>query len=248
MSEDPAVLTGRMIEVSRLATIGEMMSGVAHELNQPLTAIANFAQACVRLLAAPQADVAEVNDALHEITAQALRAGEVIRRIRELARRPAGERATADPARIVEDLRELILAESRGAGTKVRWSCAAGLPPVHVERIQIQHALLNFVSNAMDAVALLPPAKRDVEIGVRRAVDGAGIEFFVGDNGPGIAADAQARLGEPFFTTKATGTGLGLAIANTIARTHEGSIRYEANQPRGARFILRIPATSAAES
>ena len=237
-------LTGRMLEVSRLATVGEIMSGVAHELNQPLTAIANFAQACIRLLAIPQADIAEVNDALHEISAQALRAGEIIRRIRELARPDLDARSHCDPAAIVEELRELILAELRGAGIVVQWSCPPGLPQVFVDRIQIQHALLNLVSNAGDSVSRLPSSERKVDIGVRALEDLAFVEFFVCDNGTGVDAEVESRLGEPFFTTKQTGTGLGLAIVNTIAKTHEGNSHYQPNQPNGACFVLRIPSAN----
>jgi len=237
-------LTGRMREVSRLTTFGEIMSGVAHELNQPLAAIANFAQACIRLLAIPRADIAEVNDALHEISAQALRAGAIIRRIRELARPDLDARSHCDPAAIVEELRELILTELRGAGIVVRWNCPPGLPQVFVDRIQIQHALLNLVSNAGDAVSGLPSSERKVDIGVRAPEDRAFVEFFVCDNGAGVEADVESRLGEPFFTTKQAGTGLGLAIVNTIAKTHEGNSHYQPNQPNGACFVLRIPSAN----
>ena len=112
---DQTILTGRMLEVSRLATVGEMMSGVAHELNQPLTAITNFAQACVRLLDLPQPDIAEVTEALQEISAQALRAGTIIRRIRELARHDNAERCHCNPVQVVTDIRDMILSESRSS-------------------------------------------------------------------------------------------------------------------------------------
>ena len=126
--------------------------------------------------------------------------------------------------------------------SEVRWSLPGALPDVFVDRIQIQHALLNLVRNALEAIAELEPGTRYVEIGARAAEEG-GVEFFVCDNGVGIHSDVRARLGEPFVTTKPRGTGLGLAIVNTVARAHEGSFRYMPNEPQGSCFILRMPAS-----
>ena len=242
-STDQSVLTGRMLEVSRLATVGEMMSGVAHELNQPLTAITSFSQACIRLLTLPEPDIAEVTEALREISEQALRAGTIIRRIRELARHDNTERCHCDPLRVLLDIREMILSESRSFSSEVRWSVPRSLPDVFVDRVQIQHALLNLVRNALEAVAHLEPGTRYMEIGARSAEEGS-IEYFVCDNGAGVDSEVRARLGEPFVTTKPRGTGLGLAIVNTVARAHEGSFHYTPNEPRGSCFILRMPVSS----
>ena len=135
----PAVLHGRLLHVSRMATIGEMAAGVAHELNQPLTAIANYAQACSRLLARPGADPAVLQQALTEITTQAARAADIIRRLRALASRQQSERAPADVNALVREMIDLVESDARLHGVNVSLELADGLPPVLVDAGQIQH-------------------------------------------------------------------------------------------------------------
>ena len=236
----PAVLHGRLLHVSRMATIGEMAAGVAHELNQPLTAIANYAQACCRLLARPGADPVDLQQALTEITAQAARAADIIRRLRVLASSQQSERAPADINALVREMIDLVESDARLHGVHVSLELAEDLPPVLVDAGQIQHVILNFVRNSLEALASQSGGGR---LAIRTfrpsAVD---VEVAVIDNGPGLAAEAMSRLFDPFFSTKESGTGMGLAISNTIARTHGGSVGYRPNQPSGACFYILLPA------
>lgn len=235
------VMHGRMLQVSRLATIGEMAAGVAHELNQPLTAIANYAQACDRLLSRPGANLDDIRTALREITGQAVRAGDILRRLRSLAQSQPMRREPADLNATVEAIRDLILADGRVHRAQVHFDLAAALPAVSIDAVQIQHVILNLVRNGLEAP--LEKEKGTRELTVRTALVSDGdVEIGVLDNGPGLSPQALERMFDPFFSTKPEGTGLGLAISNTVVRAHGGSLTYRPNIPVGACFSIRLPA------
>jgi two-component system, LuxR family, sensor kinase FixL len=235
------VMHGRMLQVSRLATIGEMAAGVAHELNQPLTAIANYAQACDRLLSRPGASLDDIRTAMREIAGQAVRAGDILRRLRSLSQSQTMRRERVDLNAAVEAIRDLVLADGRLHRAQVRFDLAAGLPAVFIDPVQIQHVILNLVRNGLEAAAEPGAAARELIVRTGLASDGD-VEISVLDNGPGLAPQALARMFDPFFSTKAEGTGLGLAISNTVVRTHGGSLTYRPNSSGGACFSIRLPA------
>ncbi len=238
---DPTgALHGRMLQVSRLATIGEMAAGVAHELNQPLTAIANYAQACDRLLARPGADLTDVRAALREIAAQAVRAGDIIRRLRTLARTHQMERASADINSVIREILELMQTDARVHSARLQLDLADNLPSVSVDRIQIQHVILNLVRNALEALSASAPGVREVSIRSGRTEAGQ-VEVAVCDSGPGLRTEVLQRMFDPFFSTKESGTGLGLPISNTVVRAHDGNLSYRPNEPCGACFYFHLP-------
>lgn len=240
-AEAPAALHGRLLQVSRMATIGEMAAGVAHELNQPLTAIANYAQACSRLLQNPATNPAELQQALAEITAQAARAADIIRRLRELARSRQSERLPVSVNTLVKEIIDLVESDARLHGVAVSLELADDLPNVLVDAGQVQHAILNLVRNSLEALA--SQASGRGRLVIRTSVTAQrDVELSVIDNGPGIEREAVGRLFDPFFSTKESGTGMGLAISNTIARMHGGSVGYRANLPAGACFYILLPA------
>ncbi|MGA7539476.1 MAG: ATP-binding protein [Steroidobacteraceae bacterium] len=234
------VMHGRMLQVSRLATIGEMAAGVAHELNQPLTAIANYAQACDRLLGRPGPSLDDIRIAMREIASQAVRAGDILRRLRSLAQSQPMRRERANINATVEAIRDLILADSRVHGAQVQFDLAAHLPPVSIDTVQIQHVILNLVRNGLETPAVAGVAARELIVRTGLASDGD-VEISVLDNGPGLSPEAHKRLFDPFFSTKAEGTGLGLPISNTVVRAHGGSLTYGANSLGGACFVMRLP-------
>lgn len=240
LGDQGLLLTGRMMHVSRLATIGEMASGIAHELNQPLSAIANYAHASVRMLKAPNADMNDVREALEEIAKQAERAGDIIRRMRNLVRQDETEHASVNANDLMQGLTELLQADARAHDTRLRLDLQAALPEILVEPVQIQHVLMNLVRNSLEALSDTPAGQREIVLGTTLTPDGY-VELYVADNGPGVSPSAAARLLEPFFTTKETGTGLGLAISNTIVRAHEGKFGHRPNSPSGACFYVQIP-------
>jgi PAS domain S-box-containing protein len=232
----------RLNSVSRLATMGEMAAGISHELNQPLAAIANYAQACVRLLRQPAADIPEVTGALEQIAGQALRAGEIIRRIRSLVRNEDVRRELQDINELIRDVHGLLASDARVHDGRLALDLGMQLPRVMVDGVQIQQVLMNLVHNAFEAQGLEHDgAPFEVRIATR-LTDGADVEVSVSDMGPGLAGEVEQRIFEPFFTTKATGTGLGLAISRSIIKAHDARLGYRANQPRGACFYFVLPA------
>jgi two-component system sensor kinase FixL len=237
--ERPAALHGRLLNVSRMATIGEMAAGVAHELNQPLTAIANYAHACERLLSRPQSDVGDMREAMRQITVQTTRAADILRRLRALARSQRAEHVPASLSALVAELHELVQTDAVLHGVELTLDLAPDLPEVRVDPGQIQQALMNLVRNSLDALAGRPAG---AHITIRTALTADGeVQLSVTDNGPGVSPEAMKRIFDPFFSTKENGTGLGLAITHTIARTHGGSVGYRANVPSGACFYMLLP-------
>jgi two-component system sensor kinase FixL len=247
-SEDEARrLQERLWHVSRLATMGEMASGIAHELNQPLAAIANYAQACDRLLSKPDADIPEVREALKEITGQAVRAGDIIRRLRGLASRASGHSRATDVNALISELTDLVKWDLRAHEVQYRLDAAPALPSVDVHPEQLQQVVLNLIRNAIESLA--HSVQRDRDITVRTTLtDQKDVEIAVCDNGPGVPSDMVSRLFDPFYTSKATGTGLGLAMSRTIIGQHHGTLTYRANVPSGACFVVRLPQHSESEA
>jgi two-component system, LuxR family, sensor kinase FixL len=224
-----------------MATIGEMAAGVAHELNQPLTAIANYAHACDRLLATSRADPEELREALHQITVQTTRAADIIRRLRALARSQQAERTPASVNKLIAELQDLLLTDARVHDVLLTFELAPHLPEVLVDAGQIQQVILNLVRNSLEALEALPSGGRKVIIRSLQPPEGD-VQVAVMDSGPGIPPEVAKRVFDPFYSTKENGTGLGLAISHTIARDHGGSIGYRANAPTGACFYLVLPA------
>lgn len=232
----------RMMHVSRLATMGEMATGISHELNQPLTAIASFADAGRRLLQQGESGREDVAEALLHISAQALRAGEIIRRLRELVRNRETRHEAAQINEVIEELNLLARADALAHDVRIQFALAAGLPELLLDRIQIQQVLLNLVRNAIEAVAELPGERRELRISTGLLASGD-VEVLVADRGTGVAAPMIARLFTPFATNKANGTGLGLAISRTIVEAHHGTLTFRNLQPYGACFIIHLPAS-----
>jgi two-component system sensor kinase FixL len=230
----------RLTHVSRLATIGEMSGGIAHELNQPLTAVANYAQACDRLLGLPHPDIDEIRGALKEITAQAVRAGDIIHRLRALSRHDLLDRELTDINALISELAELIQLDARTHQVRCRLELAVNLPRISADRAQIQQVILILVRNAIEAFADTAVAAREITVRTLPAPQG-GVEVTVYDNGPGVPGSIVPRLFDPFCSSKPNGTGLGLAISRTIVKAHQGSLDYRPNAPTGACFIVRLP-------
>jgi two-component system sensor kinase FixL len=245
--ESAARLQERLTHVGRLATIGEMASGIAHELNQPLAAIATYAHACERLLGLSDPDVAEVQDALREIAGQAVRAGDIIRRLRSVAKPDRVRRAPADINSVIVELTDLIEPDVKSHGIAYRLDLTPQLPPLALDRGQIQQVVLNLVRNALEAIDLAQIDAGEIVVKTRRTDEGD-VEMCVADNGPGVATDISDKMFDPFCSTKPAGTGLGLAISRSIVRAHEGTLEHRPNEPVGACFTVKLsPAAEPSE-
>jgi two-component system sensor kinase FixL len=237
--EEARRLQERLTHVSRMATMGEMAAGIAHELNQPLSAIATYARACERFLKSSNPDLPETLSSLSEIGLEALRAGEIIRRLRQLVSTHPTEQEPTQLNDLVRDLSVLMQADARVHKAQIEFDLAPGLPLMRADRAQLQQMVLSLVRNAVEALAEGGTPARRVTIRTHRAEDGR-LELSICDNGPGVAAEMVDRLFMPFVTTKSSGTGLGLAISQTIAQAHGGTIAYRANEPAGACFYIRF--------
>jgi two-component system, LuxR family, sensor kinase FixL len=231
----------RMNNVSRLATMGEMAAGISHELNQPLAAIANYAQACTRMIRSSTPDIPVIAGAIEQIAGQALRAGEIIKRIRSLVRNEDVRRETQDINGLIREVHALLASDARVHDGALALDLADELPSVTVDGVQIQQVLMNLVHNALEASREQGGTVFEVRIATRR-VDSGDVEVSVSDLGPGLPRDTEDRIFEPFFTTKPTGTGLGLAISRSIIKAHDARLEYRANNPRGACFFFILPA------
>ncbi len=230
----------RLTRVARLAAMGEMASGIAHELNQPLTAIATYARACDHYLDSPGPNLGELREAVREIASEALRAGETIRQLRNMVRSDTDERIALDVNDLIEEMRTLLVADARLHGTDLNFALPHDLPQVSANGVQLQQVVLNLARNAFEALQDCPQGHRQVEI-TTEAGHGD-VEIRVSDNGPGIAPLIEDRLFDPFASTKGGGTGLGLAMSRTIVKSHGGTIGTRKKKPRGVTFYVRLPA------
>ncbi len=230
-----------LAHAARLSTIGELTSGIAHEVNQPLTAIVSFAEACLRMLRSGKADSQKLEDALGQIAVQGQRAGHIIRHLRQLARKGESERVQIDLGHLVRDVLGLFSNELHASGIALHLMLDESGPAVKCDRIQIEQVVLNLVRNAMDVLEEGPAEGRELTIRTR-ADSGGTIELTVEDTGEGLGADGGERIFELFFTTKADGLGMGLSISRTIIEDHGGRLWASPHPGGGAIFHVTLPA------
>ena len=229
----------RALEVARMnrrAVAGEMSASIAHEVNQPLTAILSNAEAALDLLRAKNIDLAKVRDIVTDIIDEDTRASEVVSRIRKLLGKGEARSEKIDLNQLVNSTLRLLHGEIVKRTANIGTDLAAALPPIAGDPVQLQQVLLNLLINAMDAVGSKPPAERIIDVSTR--ADGTRAEVRIVDFGQGIAAGDQRRLFEPFFTTKEEGLGLGLSICSTIVKAHGGKLTVENNEHGGATATL----------
>lgn len=241
-AESEALLQEAQSELARLARLnelGEMASTLAHELNQPLAAIANYVQGCVRLLdGIAEGPAAQMREALADAARQSLRAGEIIRHLREFVTRGETEKAPEDLRKLIEEAAALALVGSRELGVRTVFAFSPDTKEVLVDRVQIQQVLINLMRNAMEAMR--ESSRRELTVRTMRGETGMAF-VEVADTGPGIPGEIAARLFQPFVTSKASGMGIGLSISRRIIQAHGGDISAVRNGDAGTTFRFSLP-------
>ncbi len=227
-----------LAQVARLNVMGEMASSLAHELNQPLTVISSYCDAALNFIDNEKEHCSgRVLNALKQSRSQALRAGEIIRGIRQLVRKEAGERRTADINSLVDNVVGLIESEIHDHEIILRCYMDPELPSISVDGIQIEQVILNLLRNALEAM----DACGELIISTALHESGEKITVSILDDGPGFPDGVSDRLFDAFFTTKTNGLGMGLSISKTIVEAHGGSLSAENIHPHGALFSLMLP-------
>jgi two-component system sensor kinase FixL len=234
-------LQAELIFMSRFTALGEMASTLAHELNQPLTAVASYLNGARRLLdrGRPE-DRDQIRHAVDSAADQALRAGQIIKRLREFVARGESDRHAEDLRKLVEEASALALVGVRETGVRVTYTFDRRVGLVVVDKIQIQQVILNLMRNALEAM-LEAGGRKEMHISAR-PLDGNMVEVAVADTGPGIAPEIMARLFQPFVTSKAQGMGVGLSISRTIAEAHGGTLTAEPAPGGGTIFRMTLRA------
>ena len=235
-------LQSELVHMSRLTAMGEMASALAHELNQPLAAIANYMKGSRRLLENRQDQGLDtLRDAMDKAADQALRAGEIIRRLRDFVSRGESERRVEDVKKLIEEASALALVGAKDKGVRVRFAFAPQLNYVLADKVQVQQVLLNLIRNAIDAMENVPT--RELVVATSAAPNNM-VEISVADTGSGIAPEIADQLFQPFVTTKSHGMGVGLSISRTIIESHGGSITHRPKPAGGTIFTFTLPAVN----
>ncbi len=239
VEEESRARAAELAHVLRVSAMGEMASALAHEINQPLGAIASYAEGCLLRLQGGE-PVGDLTEALKDIAAQAVRAAEIVRGLKRFVRKEPPRRAWVDINDLVQDAIRLVDAEARHHDIAIKMDLAEDGPRAHADRIQIEQVVLNLLRNAIESVQCGAGPAREVLVRTRR-VDGVA-RVSIADTGSGLPSDVAERLFTPFLTTKAEGLGMGLSISRTIIEAHGGRIWAEANAARGATFSFSLPA------
>jgi C4-dicarboxylate-specific signal transduction histidine kinase len=228
-----------LAHAARVSTLGELTASIAHEVNQPLTAIVTNGEAGLRWLNRPEPDTQEVRKAIDRMIGEANRASGVIGRIRTMAMKGQPEQAALAPNLLIEDATLLIRRELAIHDVALRLVLGQDLPPIVGDRVQLQQVVINLMVNAIQAMAEHGGTRRDLT--VRSTVEGGAVAISVADTGPGIPPDRFGQLFNAFYTTKASGMGMGLSICKTIIEAHGGRIEVDSRLGEGAMFRVTLP-------
>ncbi len=231
-------LQRELFHVSRLGEMGQVVSGLAHEVNQPLAAIMNYLQVARNMVDGKQGEIAPIGDVLEKATAQTKRAADIVKRLRAFIDRRETERRQENLATLIDEALALGIVGQVGQATHVRLQLTAGLPRVNVDRVQIQQVIVNLLRNAVDAME----HQKNRELTISSAMDGADlVHVSVSDIGPGISPEIADKLFGAFVTTKEEGMGVGLSICKAIVENHGGRIWFTPNDGGGTTFHFTIP-------
>lgn len=226
----------KLAHVTRLSTMGEMAAGIAHEINQPLTAVATYAQACKRIIENGDTDPKQITAILDKISAQAVRAGDIVKKMRSLAKSKSSDREIEDINEVIRDVVNLIEVDARTHNVMLELQLGEDIQPVNIDVIQIQQVIINLIRNAIDA------SDQSGQIILKtQQLDPDTIQVSVQDFGHGIEKEELNNLFNPFYTTKKEGLGMGLSICHSLIRHHGGELTADSVLGEGATFRFTLP-------
>ncbi|HEY8037243.1 MAG TPA: PAS domain S-box protein [Methylobacter sp.] len=232
-----------LAHVTRLGLMGEMASGIAHEVNQPLSAISSYAQASLNLINSEDEslDMVKLCEILYKTQQQALRAGQIIHRMREFVKSHSKHRSTTDINALIHDAVSLCIGELKHNDIKLIFELEYNLPLIDADHIQIEQVIINLVRNSIDALRNLP-AKQQRQLTIHSHLTlSNGIQVRVKDNGPGLDEYQKQKILTPFYTTKADGMGMGLSISRSLVEAHEGTLHFNSQLGKGTTFYFTLP-------
>ncbi|WP_081906273.1 PAS domain-containing sensor histidine kinase [Methylobacter tundripaludum] len=230
-----------LAHVTRLGLMGEMASGIAHEVNQPLTAISSYTQVSLNLINTENPDLVKLTEILYKTQQQALRAGRIIHRMREFVKSHSKHRSSADVNTLIHEAVGLCIAELKQNDIKLKFELENNLPPVYVDHIQIEQVIINLIRNSVEALQnLSAKQQRQLTVNSRLALNN-GVRVEVKDNGPGLDQDQRQKILTPFYTTKADGMGMGLSISRSLIEAHNGTLHCNSQPGKGATFYFTLP-------
>jgi PAS domain S-box-containing protein len=229
-----------LAHVTRLGLIGEMASGIAHEVNQPLSAIANYSQVSLNMIKKENPDLVLLSEILSKTQQQALKAGKIIHRIKSFVKFHVKHRSSVDINASIQKAVDLCVAELRRYSIKLTLELEDNLPMIHVEQIHIEQVIINLIRNSFDALLDLPGMQRQITINSQLTANNE-IQVSVKDNGLGINEDQQQKILTPFYTTKTEGAGMGLAISRSLIEAHGGALKFNSERGKGTTFYFTLP-------
>ena len=230
-----------LAHVTRLGLMGEMASGIAHEVNQPLSAISSYTQASLNLINSEKPDLNKLTEILQKTQQQSLRAGHIIHRMREFVKSHAKHRSTIDVNKLIHDAVGLCISDIKHANIKLTLELEEGLPKLYADQIQIEQVLINLIRNSLDALQSIPD-DREHQLTIRSHLTADdNIQVRVKDNGIGLNVTQQQKILTPFYTTKADGMGMGLSISRSLIEAHEGSLHFNSLPEKGTTFYFTLP-------
>jgi signal transduction histidine kinase len=236
-------LQAELAHLTRVSTVGQLAASIAHELNQPICAIVNNAQAAIRLLALPTPDLAEVRSALTDIISDGIRTSQIVLRSHGMMKRREVDFTPIQMKDLIRDIALMVRNDAMIRRVNLRLLLPDELPMISGDRVQLQQVLLNLLVNAIDATADVETGPREITISALATK--AHVQIFVRDTGKGLSPEVARRLFEPFFTTKQHGLGMGLPISQDIMKNHRGLLRAEPGTPTGTCFICKLPLNGA---
>ncbi len=230
-----------LAHVTRLGLMGEMASGIAHEVNQPLAAISTYTQVSLNLINAESPDLAKLGEILNKTQQQALRAGGIIHHMRDFVKSHSKHRSTTDLNALINDAVDLCISELKQNDIKLIFELENDLPSIYVDQIQIEQVLINLIRNSVDALKNLP-TKQERQLTIHsHMVPNNKIQVRVKDNGSGLDQEQQQKILTPFYTTKADGMGMGLSISRSIIEAHKGTLHFNSQPGKGTTFYFTLP-------